>query len=146
MELIPYEPWHFEYLAVNTPQGRNMGQDFVQIYAMAYYVKGRAYTIRDKGKIVGCAGVIDLWPGVGEAWSCLTDDARAKPFFLHRKTYRIIRDLIKSGTYHRVQSIVCCTEDKPVKWIERLGFVKESIMEKFGSDGSDHALYKWVMA
>jgi hypothetical protein len=143
MELVPYEPWHFEYLAMPMPQGKNMGLELVKIYAMAYYVRGRAYTIKDKGKIVGCAGVLDLWPGVGEAWTCLTDDARAKPFFLHRRTYKIIRKLIETGTYHRVQAIVCCEDAKPVQWIERLGFVKESVMKKFGADGSDHAMYVW---
>jgi hypothetical protein len=143
MNLVPYEPWHFEYLAIDTPQGKHMGLDAIKIYALVYSIRGQAYTIKDRGQIVGCAGVLDLWNGVGEAWTCLTDESRAKPFFLHRRTYKIIREIIKSKVYHRVHAIVCCTEEKPVQWIERLGFVKESVMKNYGADGSDHAMYVW---
>jgi len=143
MELVNYKPWHYEYLMMITSNGRLLGEDIVKMYALAYSFKGQAYTIKDNGRVVGCAGIVELWPGVGEAWTVLSKDLKGNPFFLHRKTYRIMRNLINKFKYHRLQAIVCPGDSIATKWIERLGFKKESIMKRFGADGSDHAMYVW---
>lgn len=143
MKLVKYDPWHFEYLAMPMNFGKNMGMEIVKMYAKAYYLRGYSYSIEDKGKIIGCAGVVDMWPGVAEAWTLLSDEAKTKPFFLHRLTLRIMKNIIQTKKYRRVQAIVCWSDPVSVKWIERLGFIKESIMKQFGADGSDHAMYVW---
>ena len=145
MELVTYEPWHFEYLAMPMPQGRNLGPEVIRMYALAYSIRGEAHTIKDKGKIVGCAGVLSMWPGVAEAWTIFSKEAKENPFFIHRQTYRILRKIINKNQFRRVQAIVCSADPVSTKWIERLGFVKESVMKKFGADGSDHAMYVWSL-
>ena len=144
MKIIPYEPWHYEYLSGRTFTTLRIGAEAAKIYAMAYYLRGAAVSIKKGDKIVGCAGVFELWDGVGEAWSMFTDELRKCPFFLHRKAIKVLDDIITSRKYHRVQSIVLSTDPAARKWIERLGFTMECAMEKFGSDQSEHFMYKRI--
>ena len=141
MKIISYEPWHYEYLSGRTFTTLRIGADAAKIYAMAYYLRGTAVSIKKGDKIVGCAGVFEMWDGVGEAWSMFTDELRQCPYFLHRKTIKILNNMIESRKFHRVQSIVLSCDPVALKWIEHLGFKMENTMRQFGSDKSDHYMY-----
>jgi hypothetical protein len=143
MELVEYQPWHYEYLVGTTTQGILMGSEIIQMFGAAYYIKGDTFSAKHNNKLIGCAGIIEMWPGVAEAWAALTDDIRMCPFFLHRKTYRIMKELINRNKYHRLQANISLDNATAIKWIERLGFSYESTMKRFGADGSDHAMYVW---
>ena len=145
MKVVAYEPWHFEYCANLSPGGRLLGSETTRLFGIAYQLRGAAYSIAtDPGEIVGCAGVIELWPGVGEAWTMFTQTALDKPFFIHRQTKRIIWNIIKGSSLHRCQALVPTGDQVKETWIERLGFTWESNMRKAGPDKSDQGMWVWV--
>ena len=115
MEFVPYQPWHYEYLTIPTLQGQHMGKELVQMYAAAYAIRGDSFTVKEKGQIIACGGVVSLWPGVGEAWTILSDTIKASPFFLHRKTFKVLLGLIRDRKYHRVQSIIWCCDSVAIR-------------------------------
>jgi hypothetical protein len=141
VRIVPYEPWHYEYLAGKTFTTLKIGSEAIRLFSLAYDLRGVAVTIQDGNQVIGCAGIMELWPGVGEAWSMFTDEIRGHPFYLHSRTKKIMADMISSRNYHRVQATVLSTDPVAIKWIERLGFQKECNMKQFGSDKSDHFLY-----
>jgi hypothetical protein len=143
MKLVPYEPWHYEYLAAVSPNARYMGMENIRLYSVAFSYQGWAITIMHEGEVVGAAGVVRLWHGVGEAWTLFTELMHKYPLFIHKNALRLIRETIISDMYHRIQSTVCLRDPRAVRWIERLGFQKESIMQRFGADGSDYGMYVW---
>jgi len=143
--LIPYETWHYEYCAALTPEGQQMGQAAVRLYAQAYKLRGYAESIKNEdNKIVGCGGLIELWSGVGEVWSMFTDEAKTNPFFLHRASKRLVWSVAKACRMHRIQAIVLYGDPVREKWIEKLGLRREGRMEQASPNREDFGLWCWV--
>jgi hypothetical protein len=141
MILVPYQPWHYESLLSDTSLYPVLGRESVEMLAMAYSMRGMSFSVKDNGKIVGAGGILELWPGVGEAWSVFSKRLKCKPFFLHRRASRILADMIKMRQYHRIQAVIDESDYYAVSWARRLGFRWESVMKKFGADGKDYAMY-----
>jgi hypothetical protein len=104
-----------------------------------------AFSLMHDGKILAIGGIYDLWPGVGEAFSIMSDTAfnYSKSLYQH---FKINLDFgVNYKKYTRVQSIVKVGFDAGVRFIEHLGFEREGRMEKWGPDGSDYYMYKRIM-
>src|SRR3990167_4276889 len=56
---------------------------------------GPAFTAIFDSKIIGCAGVIIPWEGVGIAWTALNKDIELHKFWMARVIKRILKDVIK---------------------------------------------------
>lgn len=100
-----------------------------------------SYTLKVNGKAVVCAGVIEHWPGRGEAWAVL-DKECSKYFRIVHKTVLMYLDM---APFERIEATVIGTFDKGHRWAESLGFVCEApTMRKYGVTGIDYALYAKV--
>lgn len=112
-----------------------------------YRSRGPAFTAVDSsGEPLGAAGVMILWPGVGEAWILFRHDAAQQ----HRREayelvlsflFRIVADL----KLRRVQAHCHAGLPVAVKYLENIGFRYEGTMRKYGPDGADHLLYAMIM-
>jgi hypothetical protein len=104
---------------------------------------GPAYTAVDaEGQIVGCFGVHNMWPGVGEIWAVFSPLAGRYPYVLVAAK-RMIAGLMQ--IYRRLQAPldpIACPE--AIRFDERLGFKPEGMMRKFGPHGEDMIMYALV--
>ncbi len=91
-------------------------------------VQAMAYTALEDGVPIGCAGIIPLWKGVGEAWACLTPAIMKKPMFLHRTVKKMLKHLQEKGRFHRIQCGVLLDFKVGSNWAMRLGFISEGPM------------------
>lgn len=98
----------------------------------------------DGGKLVGMGGIFDLWDGVGEAWTVLSNKCK-KAFFLHRTAKKTIESLIQKRKYHRVQMNVDVDNESAQRWALKLGFAYEGMMHAFTSEKKDHIRYARVI-
>lgn len=104
---------------------------------------GRAFTFLDKETkhIAASAGVIQYWPGRGEAWAVLDKTSREKFLAMHNcvKRYLDICDL------NRVEATVAIDYPEGHRWMKLLGFeVEAPIMKAYRPDGKDCVLYARV--
>jgi RimJ/RimL family protein N-acetyltransferase len=90
------------------------------------------------GRIIGAAGIHPIHPGVGRAWALLSGEVRNAEFFLHRQVKRRLPAFIEIGDFHRVETVVRTNFPDGYFWAERLGFIHEGILKKYGPDGSDY--------
>ena len=141
IELVRYEPWHYEYLAERAGAEAYMGPGVVKFFSEAYLNMGMSYTISDNGNLLGCAGVVEMFKGVAEAWTMLSPEVKQAPMFLHRRTKRILHNIIEFKKFHRVQAVVNLTDERALQWIYALGFEMESRMKGFNPDGSDSGMF-----
>jgi RimJ/RimL family protein N-acetyltransferase len=139
VNLIPYEPWHL--MAMFDKNNELLTVDDVQFIAVVYKNRGTAYTAMEGNKILGCAGIVRLWGNVGETWSYLSDDFRAKPFALHKICKQMLRQVKEVSGYHRVQTTVRKDDKKAIKWAEKLGMTYESTLKQFGPDKADYDMF-----
>ena len=133
MKLVPYEPWMYELCAFEYL----MDAETIKIFSIAYSLRGTSYGIEHDGCIVGCAGIYELWPGVAEAWTLFSQEAKNHPYFIHKMTKRIVHNAAKEKPYHRIHAVVRKNDPIAIRWAERLGFEYESTMKRYGADMGD---------
>src|SRR3546814_10880985 len=73
-------------------------------------------------RILGCAGVVPLWPGVAQAWAVLSDAALAEPVTLTRAVDRELRGIAESLCRRRIQAKVAERHHDGARWHAFLGF------------------------
>ena len=144
VEIIPFEPEHLELLSVREEEKDiRAHKDFMK-WAEINHQPGLAYSGFFEGRMLGCAGIRMLWPGVGEGW------AQFSPEIINfgKEAYHYVgiylKKLIEDNDLHRVQGTVDAEFMIAHKYIQNLGFQIEGKMLKYGPTGRDHYLYAWT--
>lgn len=89
-------------------------------------------------RIVFIWGLEIIRKGVGHCWSIPTIYTEQNKIFIHKKTNSFIQKYTKKLNIHRLQTTI---NDNHVKWIESLGFKRESVLKKITADKQDEYLY-----
>jgi len=104
-----------------------------------------AYTMMAGDDIAGCAGIYEVWRGVGEAWLMASELVEKYPLFFHRTVKHMLNSIQRFYGLHRIQLTV--RADSPFKyyeWVQVLGFRYEGTLKMFGPDKADHYRYAKV--
>jgi hypothetical protein len=137
IEVVKFRPAHLDELRLQPSQeylsafvGRpGYGQELVEA--------GPCYTVRRDGKIICCAGVVNLWTGRASAWALLSWDAGKSMRPLHREVLKFL----DRCEIRRVEAYVYPAFEPGHRWARMLGFEFEGLMRAFGQDGNDMAMY-----
>ena len=91
--------------------------------------------------VVGCGGIDELWPGVGEVWLFLSYEVDKYPI----RSYEVIRqgleELIEHNNLWRVQAHGRIGFPAAHTLFRHLGFKVEGKEEMYAPDGTDCLLY-----
>lgn len=91
------------------------------------------------GEVLGVAGILPQWRGVGLAWAWLGKSWRRQARSI---TYEVARHLAQSE-YHRIEAAVRVDYERGHSWMKRLGFTLETpCARQWGPDGADYSI--WV--
>lgn len=140
-ELIPFRAEHM-MMFVDRAQSRE------QLWiAVQKERRGPAYTAVVNGIILGCAGVVIVWPGVGAAWSVYSEDIGKYGIWMTRTTRRILEDICRIYKLHRLETMVIGVDNKRNKrWVELLGFTPENgVATAYTSDRKDATRYERIL-
>lgn len=86
-----------------------------------------AYTGMWNGQILGCAGVMLPWPGMGIAWVTISPLAATKfKIWMTRTCRRVLDDVVRSFKLHRVEAIALEGSLVNQQWVEAMGFTREN--------------------
>lgn len=100
-----------------------------------------SYTALDGDRIIGCGGVVEYWPGRGEAWAFLSRNCKREFVQVHKAVKRFF----ELCPIARIEAIVDLGFPQATRWVEMLGFELEAPrMKKYTPDGHDYALYARV--
>ena len=87
------------------------------------------------GEPIGAGGVHTMYPGVGEAWTLLSEQiVRDHPMAISRFAIRWLDKLQETRGFVRIHTI-CEDSEKHLGWLVVLGFVPEGLMRNAGIDG-----------
>lgn len=99
---------------------------------------GPAFTAMLDNKILGCAGIILLWPGVGQAWVSFGKEIEGYGVWMSRMVKAILRDSIRTFQLHRIEAVVLSDNTRNIKWIKAVGFSREDrFAYKYTQDKQD---------
>ena len=100
---------------------------------------GPCYTVRQDGKIIYCAGVVELWQGRASAWALLSGEAGRSMIGLHR----MVKDFLDNCGIRRVEAYVYPDFEPGHRWARMLGFEQEGLMKAF-QQGADMVMYSRI--
>lgn len=141
MQVIRFKPAHLARVVPQPAQGSVAGRLGREI-ADSLALEGLAFSATLNGRIIGCAGIVPLWPGVGHAWAVLSDAVLAYPVALTRTADREMTRIECRLGLRRVQATVAEDHVAGRRWLAWLGFEVEGLMRNYGPDGTgDYWLY-----
>jgi len=89
-------------------------------------------------RVVFVWGLEMIRKGVGHCWSIPTIYTQKNKILIHKKTSLFIQKYTRKLNIHRLQTTI---DNNHVKWIESLGFERESVLKKITTDKKDEYLY-----
>jgi hypothetical protein len=114
-----------------------------EIVAVAPY--GKVGVAAHEGRPAAIVGVTPLWPGVWSAWAFGTDEWDRVAIELTRYALRVLRPFILERGAHRMQCESRIDHVEAHRWLELLGARPESILRRYGRDGSDYVQFAWTV-
>lgn len=107
--------------------------------------QGRAFSGWMGERLLGCGGVYLLWPGVGEAWLRLSQQAVLYPVFVARSIVRMLVRIIEDLKVWRVQALVMKKHREGRHLVEWMGFQEEGEMVAYGPNGETYIRYALIL-
>lgn len=111
-------------------RSEDIGRDFKGMVVYSYY---------DREQIIGIAGATRVNDNTCEVWIILDECSKRYIREIYFYAVKSLDDLQRY--YERIQAIVRTDWPVAIRFMERLGFVKEGLMRKFGPDRDDFYLY-----
>jgi len=105
----------------------------------------------ENGFFLGSCGFIPYpgaWSGTAEAWMFLDRIVGRYPKTLHKFVSERIDAAFKIHNFRRVQTYVDAADNRAIRWIERLGFIRETNdrgLHKHGPNGETYHVYGRVI-
>ena len=106
-----------------------------------YAANGDATTFLVNGQPIAALGCVLDYPGVAMAWALISEDARGHGVALTKATREVVEEWIDLYGLHRLHCLVTPGKEEYIRWIEAIGFEKESLMKHVTPDKQDMFLY-----
>lgn len=145
MEVIVFHPKHLEISKIRPNE-----LDTVFKLKNAYqYIENlaaqskQAGTFLYDGRIITCAGFLELWPGVCEVWQIPSTYVNTCPVLFAKTMKGYIETIADNFRYHRMQTVSPndALHDRWMKWI---GFKKEGIQAQYTQDKKDYSMWSRI--
>jgi hypothetical protein len=104
---------------------------------------GVAKTLFWKDVAIATAGINIPWNGLGFAWAIISPFARRRPHVkvMHDNVKFYLNTFINDYKLRRVEAQVDTGLTPGQVWIEKLGFIYENLIPKYGPTGNDFFRY-----
>lgn len=142
MEIIVFHPKHLEVANVRQHEADNvltMKHAYDYIENLANKSK-QAGTFMYDGRIITCAGFLELWDGVAEIWQIPSIYVSLCPTLFAKTIRGYVETIAEQFKYHRLQT---CSPADPLhdRWMKFLGFTEEGTMKSYTKDKKDHRMW-----
>lgn len=136
MRIVPLKKWHLD----------NLDMQESQLYIAKWLTpemkacleNSLSFAGMDGERVLGCAGIIEMWEGRGAVWSMLSGSIGRQFVAVHRA----VSGFLDASHYRRLEATVDVGFEEGVRWIEMLGFRLETpCMKGYLPNGGDAAMY-----
>jgi len=114
--------------------------------AQAQLQQGPAFTAVEGDVILGTAGVIVPWHGMGQAWMVLRPELNGQGVWLTKTVRRMLDDMTAALDLHRLEAISLADSAVNQAWLQALGFSRElgGVAQGYFADGRSAIRYEKV--
>lgn len=142
LKIVPFEAEHLLQMKIRNEESEPFdGKDFYEIAKQSDRELSFTFIDSEDSYIAFCLGVKKLWNGVGEAWSLCNEGIHKyiRELLYYSRLY--IDKAFNDYGFHRLQAHVRADWIKSIMFDEKLGFVEEAFLEKYGPNGEDYILF-----
>ena len=139
-EIVPFKPEHWDMIKFREFEQEAMGRMLDEI-RLKVDANGPAYTGLVNGEVAGFAGIILMWPGVGEGWILGSDLFASNKLWFVRNVKKYLEKIMNTHDLHRVQTTVMHGQTGLVRLVEFLGMKFEGRLRHYGPNGEDYLMY-----
>ena len=139
MIITRFRPEHLAALRLQPAQA-SFGQYVADLEYGRKLDNGHAFTGLDGDRIVGCAGLVEMWENRAMAWALLAADAGRHFVTIHRA----VAGFFEQAKWRRIEATVDSDFAAGQRWIKLLGFEHEGRLKAYSPDGRDHDLFARV--
>lgn len=148
MEIVKFHPKHLEVAQVRQHEIDILlklkdGYKKTEILADCSV---QAATFIYDGRIIMCAGFMDMWEGVCELWQIPTVYVHLCPVLFAKTTRAYIESIAETFKYRRLQT-ASLADDVNDRWMTYLGFTQEGTMQQYTVTGQAYKMwariFKW---
>lgn len=142
MEIIVFHPKHLEVAHIRQHEMDTifkMKNVYTQLEKLAEK-SVQAGTFMYDGRIITCAGFLELWPGVAEIWQIPTEYVRLCPSLFSKTIRGYVETIAENFKYHRLQT-VAPADALHDRWMAWLGFKSEGTMSNYTADKQDYRMW-----
>jgi len=132
MIVVPFESWHLDFIKPLWPVLHN---------GVALEKCSISFTAIVDARPVAIAGVIPIWKGVAESYlipSALFPKHKIQCIKYVKLNQEFLGRELK---LHRLQTTVPSDFSTAIRWLEWLGYERESTLRQWGPDQKDHYRY-----
>ena len=103
---------------------------------------GYGYCVVDRGRPIVCFGIALQWPHVAECW-LIPDTQRIKQWRhrFHKGSLKFFEEVASRLDLHRIHVTVDVDNIVALKWITRMKFKKEAVLQKYSYNEKDMVMY-----
>jgi hypothetical protein len=139
-KIVPFKAEHWDMIEFREFEQETMGKLLDQV-RLRVNDSGPTYTGFVDGKVAGFAGVILMWPGVGEGWILGSDLFASNKLWFIRNVKRYLEKIMKTHEMHRVQTTVLHGQTELIRLVEFLGMKFEGRLRNYGPNCEDYLMY-----
>lgn len=136
MNIVPLKAEHLERIQAQGAQ--EYVSSWITPQIKAELAGSNSFAAVDGDEVLGCAGVIEYWPGRAAAWAILSGNCGRNFVRIHRA----VLAFFQLQTFRRLEATADVGFGPGHRWLEMLGFKLETDrMAGYMPDGSDAAMY-----
>lgn len=143
MEVIKFDPYHLKLINMQQLHVDELFPNELMMGAANIADKyGYSFTAVENNVIIGCAGLVETYPGVADAWAIFSEWTPRKMFAIGRVVKRHTDFWL--NTFRRLQFMCIADSIEANRFARFLGFTKEGVSRAYGPDGKDYCLYSKI--
>lgn len=136
--ILPFEARHLNGIQWIEEEHAKL---FGMARALRQYARSPSFSAFCGGRFIAAAGIIVPWPGLGEAWAVAGPLVWTHKAFFHRTVKEYLFALAEQLKLRRLQAMVRAEYTGSHRWVQSLGFQRESTLCKYGIKGEDMTMY-----
>lgn len=88
IEVVPFKVEHYDALTLQ--EGQTYVRDHLTPERAKTLEGPLAWSLVDGGRVLACGGVVEYWPGRGEAWALISNDCKSQFVGMVKAARRIL--------------------------------------------------------
>lgn len=109
-------------------------------YGRQVVAHGWAWTAEREGRIIGCGGLMEIWPSTALAWALFAGGIGPAMVAMTRQA----RWALQQHRWPRVEALVACSFPAGLEWACLIGMHQSAVIRRWGPNGQDHVLFEYL--